>query len=111
MPCVLCVKMVILTCVLVVCCCARQLSSKETVAKEDLQQKWQGLCLPLEQLDTLLALGNFSTDITWMNFFALGCSTLGGVRGSGLNVSFTCLTYTTVPPLLPVSLILPVSPI
>ncbi|XP_046872216.1 ropporin-1-like protein [Hypomesus transpacificus] len=70
----------------------KQLSSKETVAKEDLQQKWQGLCLPLEQLDTLLALGNFSTDITWMHFFALGCSTLGGTIISSLKFACEILT-------------------
>ena len=42
--------------------------------------KWMGLCLPMDQLETLLLLGSFSSDIDWMEFFALGCSALGGVR-------------------------------
>nr|XP_024002783.1 ropporin-1-like protein [Salvelinus alpinus] len=57
----------------------KQLAPKETISKEELQQKWKGLCLPSEQLDTLLALGNFNDNIHWMQFFALGCSALGGV--------------------------------
>ncbi|TSK98502.1 Homogentisate 1,2-dioxygenase [Bagarius yarrelli] len=66
----------------------KQLSSKETVSREELVQRWKGLCLPAEQLDTLLTLGNFSTQVNWMNFFALGCSALGGTIISALK--FAC---------------------
>ncbi|KAJ0059672.1 hypothetical protein NL108_009168, partial [Boleophthalmus pectinirostris] len=55
----------------------RQLGSSETCSLKDLQDKWKGLCLPMEQLQTLLTLGNFNSDIVWMEFFALGCSALG----------------------------------
>lgn len=34
----------------------------------------------MDQLETLLSLGCFSSEIYWMEFFALGCSALGGVR-------------------------------
>ncbi|KAB5533289.1 hypothetical protein PHYPO_G00130070 [Pangasianodon hypophthalmus] len=66
----------------------KQLSSKKNVGKEELEQKWKGLCLPAEQLDTLLTLGNFSTEVDWMHFFALGCSALGGTIISALK--FAC---------------------
>jgi len=42
--------------------------------------KWKGLCLPMDQLEALLSLGSFGSAIDWMEFFALGCSALGGVR-------------------------------
>ncbi|XP_028425409.1 ropporin-1-like protein isoform X5 [Perca flavescens] len=56
----------------------KQLSPRETCSKEELQKKWKGLCLPMDQLETLLSLGSFGSDINWMEFFALGCSALGG---------------------------------
>lgn len=58
-----------------------QFAPKDIITKEELLQKWKGLRLPIEQLDTILALGNFSENINWMQFFALGCSALGGVSG------------------------------
>ncbi|KAJ8010836.1 hypothetical protein DPEC_G00079260 [Dallia pectoralis] len=70
----------------------KQLSSNKEISKEDLEQKWKGLCLPLEQLDTLLSLGNFSTNIAWMQFFALGCSALGGTIISALKYACEILT-------------------
>ncbi|XP_034145139.1 ropporin-1-like protein isoform X2 [Esox lucius] len=70
----------------------KQLSSKEVISKEDLQQRWVGLCLPLEQLDTLLSLGNFSANIDWMQFLALGCSALGGTIISALKYACEILT-------------------
>ncbi|XP_017309173.1 ropporin-1-like protein [Ictalurus punctatus] len=66
----------------------KQLSSKKDVSKEELEQKWKGLCLPAEQLNTLLTLGNFSTEVDWMHFFALGCSALSGTIISALK--FAC---------------------
>lgn len=59
-----------------------QLSSVQTCSREELQNKWKGLCLPAEQLETLLSLGRFGTEIDWMEFFALGCGALGAVRCS-----------------------------
>ncbi|XP_026093870.1 ropporin-1-like protein isoform X2 [Carassius auratus] len=44
----------------------QQFAPKETITKEELLQKWKGLCLPIEQLDTILALGSFSENINWM---------------------------------------------
>ncbi|XP_061614063.1 ropporin-1-like protein isoform X1 [Phyllopteryx taeniolatus] len=58
----------------------KQLSSAETCGREELQDKWKALCLPTEQLENMLILGNFGIDISCMEFFALGCSALGDVR-------------------------------
>ncbi|XP_036414478.1 ropporin-1-like protein [Colossoma macropomum] len=70
----------------------KQLSPKETVTKEELLKKWKGLCLPVEQLDTLLVLGNFEAQINWMQFFTLGCSALGGTIISALKHACEILT-------------------
>nr|XP_046226631.1 ropporin-1-like protein isoform X2 [Scatophagus argus] len=56
----------------------KQLSPGQTCSKEELQKKWTSLCLPVDQFETLLSLGGFGSDIDWMEFFALGCSALGG---------------------------------
>ncbi|XP_075937050.1 ropporin-1-like protein isoform X1 [Anarhichas minor] len=66
----------------------KQLSPCETCSKEDLQKKWKGLCLPVDQLEDLLLLGSFDSDIDWMEFFALGCGALGGSLLSSLT--FAC---------------------
>uniref|UniRef100_A0A3B3ZV72 Ropporin-1-like protein n=2 Tax=Periophthalmus magnuspinnatus TaxID=409849 RepID=A0A3B3ZV72_9GOBI len=70
----------------------RQLGSSETCSMKDLQDKWRGLCLPLEQLQSLLALGNFSSDIVWMEFFALCCCSLGATLMSSLKTACEILT-------------------
>uniref|UniRef100_A0A3Q3VU15 Ropporin-1-like protein n=1 Tax=Mola mola TaxID=94237 RepID=A0A3Q3VU15_MOLML len=69
-----------------------QLSSRQTCSKDELQQKWQGLCLPMDQLEILLSLGSFASDINWMDFFALGCSALGGTILSSLKFACEILT-------------------
>uniref|UniRef100_A0A8C8C0R8 Ropporin-1-like protein n=1 Tax=Oncorhynchus tshawytscha TaxID=74940 RepID=A0A8C8C0R8_ONCTS len=58
----------------------KQLALKETISKEEMQQKRKCLCLPSEQLDTLLALGNFNDNIHWMHFFALGGTIISTLR-------------------------------
>ncbi|XP_029385386.1 ropporin-1-like protein [Echeneis naucrates] len=70
----------------------KQLSPRQSCSKEELQKKWRGLCLPMDQLETLLSLGSFSSDIDWMEFFALGCSALGGTLMSSLKVACEILT-------------------
>uniref|UniRef100_A0A3B1J7Z3 Ropporin-1-like protein n=2 Tax=Astyanax mexicanus TaxID=7994 RepID=A0A3B1J7Z3_ASTMX len=70
----------------------KQLSPKEPVMKEELLKKWKGLCLPVEQLNTLLDLGNFDEQIDWMGFFALSCSALGGTIISALKHACEILT-------------------
>ncbi|XP_068437969.1 ropporin-1-like protein isoform X2 [Clinocottus analis] len=70
----------------------KQLSFKETCSKEDLQEKWKGLCLHMDHLETLLSLGSFDSDINWMEFFALGCSALGGTLVSSLKFACEILT-------------------
>ncbi|XP_028289391.1 ropporin-1-like protein [Parambassis ranga] len=70
----------------------KQLSHKKTCTKDELQKKWKGLCLPVDQLDTLLSLDSFGTDINWMEFFALGCSALGGTLVSALKFACEILT-------------------
>ncbi|KAL1006617.1 hypothetical protein UPYG_G00074520 [Umbra pygmaea] len=70
----------------------KQLANKKTTSKEELQERWQGLCLPLEQLDTLLVLGNFSDHIDWMHFLALGCSALAESITSAMKYACEILT-------------------
>ncbi|KAK7118387.1 hypothetical protein R3I94_022026 [Phoxinus phoxinus] len=70
----------------------QQLAPKTIITKEELLWKWKDLCLPIEQLDTILALGNFSENINWMQFFALGCSALGGAIMSALKHACEILT-------------------
>uniref|UniRef100_A0A672N7Q9 Ropporin-1-like protein n=1 Tax=Sinocyclocheilus grahami TaxID=75366 RepID=A0A672N7Q9_SINGR len=70
----------------------KQFAPKEIITKEELLQKWKDLCLPIEQLDTILALGNFSENINWMQFSALGCSALGGTIISALKHACEILT-------------------
>ncbi|KAM3592861.1 uncharacterized protein V6R79_000613 [Siganus canaliculatus] len=60
--------------------------------KEELVKRWRGLCLPMEQLETLLSLGSFGSDIDWMEFFALGCSALGGTLMRSLKFACEILT-------------------
>lgn len=59
-----------------------QMSRRESCSREELQEKWTELQLPMEQLETLLSLGNFGPDISWMAFFAHACTALGGVRNT-----------------------------
>ncbi|KAJ8279713.1 hypothetical protein COCON_G00067790 [Conger conger] len=70
----------------------KQLAPKETVTKEELLEKWKGLCLPKEQLESILALGSFSGTVDWMMFFALGCSALGGTILSAMKQACEILT-------------------
>uniref|UniRef100_UPI0037E743AE ropporin-1-like protein isoform X2 n=1 Tax=Semicossyphus pulcher TaxID=241346 RepID=UPI0037E743AE len=70
----------------------KQLSHRETCSKEELQKKWKGLCLHLDQLETLLSLGSFGLEFDWMEFFALGCNALGGTLMSSLKFACELLT-------------------
>ncbi|XP_077410743.1 ropporin-1-like protein [Vanacampus margaritifer] len=70
----------------------KQLSTAETCGRESLQDKWKDLCLPMEQLENMLILGNFSMEINWMEFFALGCSALGDSLKTSLKVACEILT-------------------
>ncbi|XP_064189223.1 ropporin-1-like protein [Anguilla rostrata] len=70
----------------------KQLALKEIVTKEELLEKWKGLCLPKEQLESILALGSFSASVDWMKFFALGCSALGGTILSAMKQACEILT-------------------
>uniref|UniRef100_A0A3P9JQA2 Ropporin-1-like protein n=2 Tax=Oryzias latipes TaxID=8090 RepID=A0A3P9JQA2_ORYLA len=70
----------------------KQLSSRKTCSKEELQAKWKGLCLSPNQLDTLLSLGGFDSEIDWIEFFALGCSALGGTLLSSMKFACEILT-------------------
>ncbi|XP_056289605.1 ropporin-1-like protein isoform X2 [Pseudoliparis swirei] len=70
----------------------KQLSASEPCSKEEVQMKWKGLCLPMDQLEALLSLGSFGSAIDWMEFFALGCSALGGTLLSSLKFACEILT-------------------
>ncbi|KAM9712457.1 ropporin-1-like protein isoform 2-T3 [Menidia menidia] len=70
----------------------KQLSPKHRCSTKDLQTKWKGLCLPADLLQNLLSLGSFGSEIDWMEFFALGCSALGGTLISTLKFACEILT-------------------
>ncbi|XP_010776670.1 ropporin-1-like protein isoform X1 [Notothenia coriiceps] len=70
----------------------KQLSPRKTCSKEEVQKKWKGLCLPVDQLESLLSLGSFGSDIDWMELFSLGCSALGGTLVSSLKFACEILT-------------------
>ncbi|XP_072234742.1 ropporin-1-like protein [Leuresthes tenuis] len=71
----------------------KQLSPQKTCSEQELQTRWKGLCLPIDQLETLLSLGSFDSEIDWMEFFALGCSALGGTLMSTLKFACEILTH------------------
>uniref|UniRef100_A0A8D0C1W0 Ropporin-1-like protein n=1 Tax=Salvator merianae TaxID=96440 RepID=A0A8D0C1W0_SALMN len=70
----------------------KQLSEKEVVEISDLQRKWKNLCLPMEQLHSLLRLDNFADGVEWMKFFAIACSALGGSLLSSMKHACEILT-------------------
>ncbi|XP_056155772.1 ropporin-1-like protein [Lampris incognitus] len=70
----------------------KQLSAGQTCSKEELQKRWRGLCLPMEQLESLLTLGSFTSSIDWIQFFSLGCSALGRNIMSSLKIACEILT-------------------
>ncbi|XP_076014386.1 ropporin-1-like protein [Genypterus blacodes] len=70
----------------------KQLSSRQSCSREELQKKWKGVCLPVQQLETLLSVGGFGSDVDWMDFFTLGCSSLGGTILSALKFACQILT-------------------
>ncbi|KAM9387443.1 ropporin-1-like protein [Phaethornis superciliosus] len=55
----------------------KQFSPRGTVDVATLKEKWKDLCLPEEQLNTVLQLDSFGEEVDWMKFLALGCSVLG----------------------------------
>lgn len=70
----------------------KQLSDKEVVELSDLQRKWKNLCIPMEQLNSILSLDDFSDGVDWMKFFALACSVLGGSLISSMKHACQILT-------------------
>uniref|UniRef100_A0A8C5MZ41 Ropporin-1-like protein n=1 Tax=Leptobrachium leishanense TaxID=445787 RepID=A0A8C5MZ41_9ANUR len=70
----------------------RQLSSKIFVSEDALKEKWKDLSLPQEQLRCILTLDNFETEVEWMKFLSLACSTLGGNISSALKHACEILT-------------------
>ncbi|KAK6491017.1 ropporin-1-like protein isoform X1 [Huso huso] len=65
---------------------------KRTVEKAELEQRWKELCLPMEQLNSIIELGNFATDIVWIEFLALGCSAMNGTITTSLKCACEILT-------------------
>ena len=59
-----------------------QLGPKKVVPLSLIEEKWKDIALPKEQYDELVRIGNFSGDVEWLKFFALGCSALGEVGRS-----------------------------
>ena len=44
-----------------------------------IEEKWNDVALPREQFDDIVRIGNFTGDVEWLKFFALGCSTISEV--------------------------------
>ncbi|KAK1172792.1 ropporin-1-like protein isoform X1 [Acipenser oxyrinchus oxyrinchus] len=61
-------------------------------AKAELEQRWKELCLPMEQLNSIIELGNFATNIVWIEFLALGSSALNGTITTSLKCACEILT-------------------
>ncbi|NXT19698.1 ROP1L protein, partial [Syrrhaptes paradoxus] len=70
----------------------KQLSPKGIVNVAELKEKWKHLCLPEEQLEAILQLGNFSEEVEWMKALALGCSMLGESLLSSMKHACEILT-------------------
>ncbi|KAM4689170.1 ropporin-1-like protein isoform 1-T4 [Discoglossus pictus] len=70
----------------------RQLSNHNFVNEDLLEKKWNDLCLPQEQLESLLKLDNFDGDVEWLKFLALACSALGGNISAALKHACEILT-------------------
>ncbi|XP_068090628.1 ropporin-1-like protein isoform X2 [Hyperolius riggenbachi] len=70
----------------------KQLSSKIFVNENVLKQTWEDLCLPQVQLQRILKLDNFGSEVEWMKFLALACSTLGATISNALETACEILT-------------------
>ncbi|XP_063819920.1 ropporin-1-like protein [Pseudophryne corroboree] len=70
----------------------RQLCAGVMVSREELEEKWRGLCIPLAQLHSILELDDFGREVDWLKFLALACSTLGGSITAALKHACGILT-------------------
>ncbi|XP_027499898.1 ropporin-1-like protein isoform X1 [Chiroxiphia lanceolata] len=70
----------------------KKLSPKGMVTVTELKEKWKHLCLPEEQLKSILQLDNFGEEVEWMKILALGCSVLGGSLLSSMKHACEILT-------------------
>ncbi|NXK03106.1 ROP1L protein, partial [Herpetotheres cachinnans] len=70
----------------------KQLSPKGMVDVTELKEKWKHLCLPEEQLNTILQLDNFGKEVEWMKVLALACSVLGESLLSSMKHACEILT-------------------
>ncbi|KAG9488108.1 hypothetical protein GDO78_007740 [Eleutherodactylus coqui] len=70
----------------------RQLASRVTVPVQEVEQKWKDLCLPQQQLDSILQLDHHGGEVDWMQFLALACSALGGSITTALKYACEILT-------------------
>ncbi|KAJ8004009.1 hypothetical protein DPEC_G00154350 [Dallia pectoralis] len=63
----------------------QQLHEKDTVRKEEVSQLWASLGLAEDLLRHIMKVGNFGDNLPWIQFFALGCSYLGGTIKNALS--------------------------
>uniref|UniRef100_A0A8D2B2U8 Ropporin-1-like protein n=1 Tax=Sciurus vulgaris TaxID=55149 RepID=A0A8D2B2U8_SCIVU len=71
----------------------KQCRLKKYVNLAELEKKWKNLCLPLERFRALLILDPCDTEIEWIKFLALGCSSLGGSLTSAMKHVCEILTH------------------
>jgi len=73
----------------------RQLQYETTVPVDTLRQKWIQLSLPKDRLEEILTLGNFVSDVNWLNFLSLSCTSLENNLTDA--VTLLCKILTTDP--------------
>lgn len=63
----------------------RQLGDKPIVELSKVQDKWQSLCLPHDDLNDVMRTGSFAEEFEWLKFLVLTCSHITGNITSALQ--------------------------
>ncbi|XP_069818895.1 ropporin-1-like protein [Dendropsophus ebraccatus] len=70
----------------------RQLAALVLVPVEEVEQRWRDLCLPHDQLLSILELDHQVREVEWLKFLALACSALGGSITTALKYACEILS-------------------
>lgn len=70
----------------------KQLGPKKLVSLALIEEKWRDLALPKEQFDELVRIGGLGSDVEWLRFFSLACSTLGESMSDAMKTICEILT-------------------
>ncbi|XP_007888133.1 ropporin-1 isoform X2 [Callorhinchus milii] len=69
-----------------------QVNGRLIVQSKEIEQKWNDLGLPHDILRRIMTVGGFGTEIEWMKFFALGCSTIDSNITNAMKYAFEILS-------------------